>query len=967
MVTIEIAVLNDTLDEEDESFFVTISSPKAAELGTPFTAECIIIDDDDAPDIIISNAMVDEVDAGTTTNLIFDVSLSGESGKTIEVNYSTSDETATKGLDYTATQGTLTFNPGQKGPKQIEVPVIGDDLLEANETLTLNLMATNAKNTTYSAIGTIKNNDKPIVSINDVSVTEDTSLIAVFKVSLSKPSSQNVLLKFITKDGSAVKGSDYIEQTGAIPFAAGQSGEKVIVIDIKDDEIYEGTESFYVELFYISDPAIEVVKKTGTGTIYDNESIPKIWVETTPVNEGNSSISVATFTVKVLPASATDIFVDYGTLDGTAESGKDYTAAAGTLKIPAGQKSGIINVNVKGDTIYEDNEIFSLSLSNPTGAQIDSSRGTAECTINDDDLPPSATFDQSTVKVNEGDSAATLMVFNVTLSEVCEKTVFVDYTSEDGTATTEDNDYTPVSGMLVFAPGETSKSITVNVNGDKDGEPDENFFVVLKSNTGDIKAEGIIEDDDSPFIKMYKETDDSEIANGNTVYFENTKTGNERELEFTISNMGNANLTEGGTNKLVSITGSDFILKNEPVSPIAGKASITFTVVFKPSSSGTKTAEITITGKDAVNSPFKFKVSGTGTSDNSIGGGTGGGTVSGTTPEPQKGSIPIPTPVDDTFIFTPSIIKEMLVGQQSINIDNGLQITADLNTIPRNDNDAIIIKASEIKNVSTLGDFYQAYPTQQALYKGYEVSFIIESNNRSTPVTELLGEITLKFQLTPEELKGVDPNSIVVYKEDDNGVITKLHGTFDPATSTFKVTTNHLCNFYLMAQKASTEPWTNPFHDVKKSDWFYSAVEFANRNGIFAGTGSNTFSPNLSMTRAMLWTVLGRVNGQKLSGDDAFDNARTWAMNAGITDGTNPNGNITREQMVTILWRYAGSPKTDGDLSKFSDAKKVSDYAYDAMIWAVKNGIINGSNGALMPRDYTNRAQVAAVLQRFLK
>lgn len=162
-----------------------------------------------------------------------------------------------------------------------------------------------------------------------------------------------------------------------------------------------------------------------------------------------------------------------------------------------------------------------------------------------------------------------------------------------------------------------------------------------------------------------------------------------------------------------------------------------------------------------------------------------------------------------------------------------------------------------------------------------------------------------------------------------------------------------------------TDTWNNPFIDVEKKDWFYSAVEYANKNGLFAGTGTSTFSPHSSMTRAMLWTVLGRMDGQNLSGSGVYDAARSWAMNAGISDGTNPYRYITREQMVAILWRYAGYPQVDGDLSKFSDADQVSDYAKDAMVWAVENGIVAGSNGALMPKDNIPRAQVAAILQRF--
>jgi len=164
-----------------------------------------------------------------------------------------------------------------------------------------------------------------------------------------------------------------------------------------------------------------------------------------------------------------------------------------------------------------------------------------------------------------------------------------------------------------------------------------------------------------------------------------------------------------------------------------------------------------------------------------------------------------------------------------------------------------------------------------------------------------------------------------------------------------------------------TDTWDNPFKDVEKKDWFYSAVEYANKNGLFAGTGTSTFSPHSSMTRAMLWTVLGRMDGQSLSGSGVYDAARSWAMNAGISDGTNPYRNITKEQMVAILWRYAGYPQADGDLSKFSDADQVSDYAKDAMAWAVEKGIVAGSNGALMPKDPVTRAQVAAILQRFIE
>ena len=90
-----------------------------------------------------------------------------------------------------------------------------------------------------------------------------------------------------------------------------------------------------------------------------------------------------------------------------------------------------------------------------------------------------------------------------------------------------------------------------------------------------------------------------------------------------------------------------------------------------------------------------------------------------------------------------------------------------------------------------------------------------------------------------------------------------------------------------------------------------------------------------------------------------------WAKANGVSDGTNPTVNITREQLVTMLYRYAGSPKANGSLDSFSDAASVSSYAVNAMQWAVENGIVNGSNGKLNPQDNATRAQVAAILMRF--
>ena len=166
--------------------------------------------------------------------------------------------------------------------------------------------------------------------------------------------------------------------------------------------------------------------------------------------------------------------------------------------------------------------------------------------------------------------------------------------------------------------------------------------------------------------------------------------------------------------------------------------------------------------------------------------------------------------------------------------------------------------------------------------------------------------------------------------------------------------------------KIAEQPTEKAFVDVAKSDWFADAVAYVTDKGLMNGTGSDTFSPNASTTRGMLMTVLARYAGEDTTGGSPwYQKGMNWAKANGVSDGTNPEVNITREQLVTMLYRYAGSPKADGKLDSFSDAASVSSYAVNAMQWAVANGIVNGSNGKLNPKNNATRAEVAAILMRF--
>ena len=155
------------------------------------------------------------------------------------------------------------------------------------------------------------------------------------------------------------------------------------------------------------------------------------------------------------------------------------------------------------------------------------------------------------------------------------------------------------------------------------------------------------------------------------------------------------------------------------------------------------------------------------------------------------------------------------------------------------------------------------------------------------------------------------------------------------------------------------------FTDVPAGAWYCDAVAYVCTNGLFKGTSATEFSPDASMTRAMLITVLARRAGVDTStGSTWYEAAIAWAQEAGVSDGTMPESPVTREQLVTMLWREAGEPAASGSLEGFADAAALSSWAEPAMLWAVERGVIEGSDGQLAPAASATRAQAAAILMR---
>lgn len=184
------------------------------------------------------------------------------------------------------------------------------------------------------------------------------------------------------------------------------------------------------------------------------------------------------------------------------------------------------------------------------------------------------------------------------------------------------------------------------------------------------------------------------------------------------------------------------------------------------------------------------------------------------------------------------------------------------------------------------------------------------------------------------------------------------------------------------------EPWVNPFRDVTESDWFYDDVRFANQNGLFNGVEKDLFAPEEPMTRGMLVTVLWRLDGETapktattftdVDANAYYADAVAWAAESGVVNGIggnkfDPEGNVTREQIAAILFRYASLKGVDtaarADLTAFPDAEKTSAYAHDALSWAVAAELVKGTKEGstiyLDPQGSATRAQVAAILSRY--
>lgn len=500
-------VKGDNTFELDETFSVALTDAVNADLADDQGVGTIRNDDGDpAPSMSIGDVSVLEGDSGTS-QAMFTISLDRAPTRgDVRVHWATSDGTATDAdHDYNAASGDVVFHTGETS-QVVSIGINGDETVEPDETFLVRLSgAVNADVLDGEGTGTIRNDDPPTdlrLSIGDTSVFEGNSgtTRATFTITLNQaPVDGPVTVRWATRDGSAVAGSDYAAASGVAQFDNGVASRNVMV-DVNGDTTIEGDESFTVALSNATGGA-RIVDATGVGTIRNDDGAtpppaPRLSIGDTSLGEGNAGTTPATFTVTLANGPATgDVSVDYATHDGSAAAPGDYTATANRLVFHQGEVSRTIQVPVVGDTAVEPDETFTVVLTGASaGTEIAAGTGTATIRNDDTATPPTRpVLSIGDSRVIEGNGGVTHAVFTVSLNRPAGSTdpITVDYATSDGTATTADHDYTGTSGQLVFTGAKTSDVVIVDVLGDGRVEPDETFAVTLSGATGaDISAPG---------------------------------------------------------------------------------------------------------------------------------------------------------------------------------------------------------------------------------------------------------------------------------------------------------------------------------------------------------------------------------------------------------------------------------------------------------------------------------------------
>ncbi len=444
------------------------------------------------PEMILALSVADaRATEGEDSALVFVVTLDQAASGTVTVSYATADGTAAAGEDYEAASGTLAFAAGET-EKTVSVAITDDSMDEEDETLTLTLSSpANATLGDAVATGTIADDDEPplTASFSGMPAEHDGENAFTFGLGFS----EEVKLSYRTlRDQAFVVTGGAVRNVRRQQQGSNRAWEITVEPDSREAvtiTLPGGRECGTSGAICTRGDNPRSLSNSPSATVAGPPGEPPtVSVADADAGEG----AAVEFTVSLSAASDRQVTVRYATSGGTAESGADFTAASGTLAFGANETSKTVSVSTTDDSLDEENETFTLTLSSPTNATLGDATATGTIRDDDESLP---TVSVSNASASEGDAVE----FTVSLSAASGRQVTVEYATSGGTAESG-TDFAAASGTLTFGANETSKTVSVSTTDDSRDEQDETFTLTLSSpanaTLGDATATGTIIDND---------------------------------------------------------------------------------------------------------------------------------------------------------------------------------------------------------------------------------------------------------------------------------------------------------------------------------------------------------------------------------------------------------------------------------------------------------------------------------------
>jgi hypothetical protein len=312
-------------------------------------------------------------------------------------------------------------------------------------------------------------------------------------------------------------------------------------------------------------------------------------------------------------------------------------------------------------------------------------------------------------------------------------------------------------------------------------------------------------------------------------------------------------------------------------------------------------------------------------------------------------------------------LKEIVAaGNYTLKIENSIAtVTFDHDTIAgiaenKRDDEVVKIIVTKVDTV-VAAEASLTDEQKEIVGENFVIDLTVKVGN--VVIHNFKGEVTVVVPFTPpKSTPEKDYDLLTVYFVDDEGKLTEIGGvTFDAKAKTMTFKTKHFSKFMI-------SEWVNPFSDVPRDAWYYKSVRFGVSRELVTGSDGK-FLPMLNSSRATMITLLAKLSGYDATGSEPwYDKAMQWGVTVGITDGTNPTNNITREQLFQLLYNFSKMPTVPRyDLSTYVDAPDIHDWALPGMEWAVSTGLVTGRTPTMLaPRGFATRSEVVALFQKFL-